>query len=237
MKAVLFDLDNTLYSYDNAHRTAIQALTDYAARNLELDGEAFAALHRSADRLLRARAGEACAAIHNRLIRYQIMLEKMGRPIAHAPRMAGIYWSAFLAGAEPDPAAAACLAGLREGGYLVGIGTNMTADYQFAKLERMDLLRWIDFMVTSEEAGAEKPDGRLFALCAQKAGCLARDCVFVGDSLVNDARGAKAAGMVPVWLRTEVGAMAEDGIHSILSLNQLPSLLQELSQQEKRSKS
>ena len=36
--AVLFDLDNTLYSYDEAHAAAWSALTDYAREQLSLSG-------------------------------------------------------------------------------------------------------------------------------------------------------------------------------------------------------
>ena len=68
------------------------------------------------------------------------------------------------------PGAAEALDGLKAMGLAEGIGTNMTADYQFAKLERLGLMERVDFLVTSEEAGAEKPDPRLFALCAEKAG-------------------------------------------------------------------
>ena len=80
LRAVLFDLDNTLYSYDEAHAAAWLALTDYARENLGLTPERFEALHREADRALRAHAGGPCAAVHNRLIRYQLLLEALGQP-------------------------------------------------------------------------------------------------------------------------------------------------------------
>lgn len=226
IKALVFDIDNTLYDYDAAHREAYRAAADYACQAFGLPAEDFDALHRQADRRLRAHTGSLCAAVHNRLIRYQLMLEQMRKPLTHAPEMADRYWSSFLAAVKPVPGVAECLAELKAAGYTIGIGTNMTADYQFAKLERLKLLELIDFLVSSEEAGAEKPEARLFACCVKKAGCAPADCVFVGDNLEADILGAQRAGLYPVWLSPH----GEDvpGVCRIRALTQLPDLLRSL---------
>lgn len=229
VETVIFDIDNTLYSYDEAHQAAFQAVADRFREAFGLPREDFVRLHRQADGILRARTGARCAAIHNRLIRYQIMLEQMGRPISHAPALADIYWTTLLAHMRCAPGAARCLSSLRSAGYTVGIGTNMTAEYQFAKLERLGLMDYVDFLVSSEEAGAEKPDGRLFALCVEKAGCPAGACAFVGDSLESDALGALGAGLRPVWLHSgEPPADLPGGIAVVRSLAELPDLLRSL---------
>lgn len=231
LRAVIFDVDNTLYDYDQANEQAFQAVTDYAQEILGIPAEDFPALHQEADELLRLRTGRLCAAIHSRLLRYQLVLEEAGRPLRHARQMTERYWSVFLSAMEPDPAAAACLDQLKAAGYILGIGTNMTADYQFAKLERLGLLDKLDFVVTSEEAGAEKPEGRLFACCVEKAGCQAAECVFVGDNWEMDILGAERAGLRPVWLSAQP---RRKGAAQISSLCQLPGLLQNWQAEEKR---
>lgn len=229
IKALIFDIDNTLYDYDAAHEAAFQALAEDAGRSLGLSAQQFSDLHREANRIQQARAGIPSAAIHNRLIRYQIMLEQIGEPISRAPQMSEIYWSTFLAHMRLTPGAEECLSFLKEACFMVGIGTNMTADYQYAKLERLGLLRYVDFMVTSEEAGTEKPDSRFFALCVEKAGCSAGECVFVGDSLRHDVLGAKQADLYPVWLCPDPRqAEVPPGTGRIRSLEELPDLLQSL---------
>ena len=199
LKAAIFDVDNTLYDYDMAHAPAYRALSAFACEKLSLTQEAFDELHAAASRMLEAHSGGHCAAIHNRLIRYQLMLESLGQPIALAPAMAELYWGTLLRQMRPCPGARESLARIKALGLTVGIGTNMTADWQFSKLERLGLLPYIDFMVSSEEAGAEKPDRRLFDLCVKKAGCDAGECAFIGDSLKGDALGARNAGLRPVW--------------------------------------
>lgn len=225
IKACIFDIDNTLYSYDLAHAPAYRAVSDYACAAFDLTPERFDALHQSANRTLRAHAGENCAAIHNRLIRYQLLLEELGQPLSHAPKMTELYWSTLLSHMRPYPGMAECLARLKETGHTVGIGTNMTADYQFAKLARLGVLDIVDFVVSSEEAGAEKPDKRFFDCCVEKAGCRAEGCLFVGDDLQNDVLGAKQAGMRAVWLCPEPATQAP-AVEHIRSLAELPDLIE-----------
>lgn len=227
MKALIFDIDNTLYDYDTAHAAALRAVFDKTGQTLGLSAERFTALHQEAFQIQTDRIGTQCAAIHNRLIRCQIMLEQIGKPISYAPQMTGIYWSAFLAHMHLTPGAEECLSSSKKAGYLIGIGTNMTADYQYAKLDRLGLLRYVDFMVTSEEAGVEKPEPKFFDLCVKKAGCSAGECVFIGDNLAYDVLGAKQAGLHPVWL-CPVTPQEEPPAARIRSLEELPDLLQSL---------
>ena len=226
IKSVIFDLDDTLYDFTSAHAVAMRRLTAYAGTSLNLSPERFEALQREAFHRQKERLGN-CAAIHNRLIRFQLMLEAAGKPISYAPEMADLYWRTLLERIRPMPGAVDTLAGMRFAGLTIGIGSNMTADWQYAKLKRLGLMTYVDFIVTSEEAGAEKPDATLFLLCAEKAGCAPEECAFVGDSLRGDALGARDAGMAAYWLcphpeSSEVPA----GVNRIRTLSELPALLQ-----------
>jgi putative hydrolase of the HAD superfamily len=227
--AIIYDIDNTLYSYDDAHAKAWNALTEYASRTFSISPERFFEWHRRASRALEAHTGGPCAAIHDRLIRYQVMMELEGLPLAHAPEMCRIYWNALLNALKPYPGLVETFERLKSMGYSLGIGTNMTADYQFEKLSRLGVLRLLDFFVSSEEASAEKPDPRLFELCAGKAGLSPEACVFVGDSLTGDVLGAKNAGMRAVWFtpRPEP-AETPPGAFRIHAHAELPNLLSTL---------
>ncbi|MBR3273617.1 MAG: HAD family hydrolase [Clostridia bacterium] len=226
IKSVIFDLDDTLYDFTSAHAVALRRLTAYAGANLDLSPERFEALHRDAFRRQKERLG-SCAAIHNRLIRFQLMLEAVGKPVGYAPEMADLYWNALLERIRPMEGAIDALASLRFMGLTVGIGSNMTADWQYAKLKRLGLMTYVDFIVTSEEAGVEKPDAALFRLCAEKAGCAPGECAFVGDNLKGDALGALDAGMTAFWLcRSPEPADTPDGVTRIQSLSELPALIE-----------
>ncbi|MDD2981458.1 MAG: HAD-IA family hydrolase, partial [Hespellia sp.] len=77
----------------------------------------------------------------------------------------------------------------------LGIGSDMTSYIQNKKLEKMNIAKYFDAVVTSEEAGRDKPGPEIFELCAKKAGCQVEECLFIGDSEEKDYMGAKDVGM------------------------------------------
>lgn len=199
IKAVFFDIDDTIYDYTGADRIAQKALEDYALHKLGIPAGEFRQWAQRARRLADSRIGAGRAATHNRLIRFQCMLEMLGKPLfPHAYKMYSLYWDTLIGLAVPEPGIAELMEKLRARGTYVGFGTNMTADIQYRKIEKLGLGNMTDGIVTSEESGIEKPDKRLFLLCAEKAGAAPQECVFIGDSLTNDIEGAQGAGMYAV---------------------------------------
>ena len=224
VKAVIFDIDNTLYSYDDAHAVAWEALCAYAKEQLFMDAEEFLHRHNAAQTIVKQRLGTPCAALHNRQLRYQVLLEEAGKPLRHAMAMNALYWRTLIAAARPTPGILECLRDLKGASYILGIGTDMTLDYQLQKLAALDMLELFDFLVSSEEVNAEKPDSKLFACCAHKAGIAPEECLFVGDSLKKDVLGPQEAGMQAVWYCPE-GKSPPPGIQSITHFGQLQQLL------------
>ena len=79
----------------------------------------------------------------------------------------------------------------------------MTAYIQYKKLESLGAAPYIDFMVSSEEAGVEKPHPHLFEICVEKAGVQAVECAFIGDNVRKDIEGAWESGMKGIWYTQE----------------------------------
>lgn len=226
VKAVVFDIDNTLYSYDDAHAAAWKSLCAYAEERLGMDAAAFGQRHKAAQNIVRERLDRDCAALHNRQLRYQVLLEENGKPLHHAIAMNDLYWNTLIAAAKPTPGIMECLAALKEKGYILGIGTDMTIDYQLKKLMSLQMLPYFDFIVSSEEVNAEKPDPKLFACCARKANVPAEECLFIGDSLKKDYYGSLHAGMQALWYCPDPAAAgANPTIPKISHYDQLREML------------
>lgn len=200
IKTVIFDIDNTMYSFNRAHQEAMRELLGYGQRVLGLSPEFMSQKLREAQRNIIDRLGTNDSAIHNRLIRFQCFLEQVGkREFSNALEMYYIYWDTILKVMEPEPGVRELIAALHADGIRIGVGTDMTAYIQYKKLIGLDIMRYISFIVTSEEAGAEKPSEKFFRLCVEKAGCLPEECVFIGDSLEKDVYGAEAYGLKGIW--------------------------------------
>jgi putative hydrolase of the HAD superfamily len=162
------------------------------------------------------------AGCHSRAIRFQRMMEERGLPLRYGAQLNDLYWEIMMDEMTPAEGAAQLLDGLRERGIRLGVGSDMTADWQIKKLDKLKLLDKLDFIVTSEEAGVEKPELKLFQLCAKKAGCAMEECLFVGDNLKKDVLGALNAGMDAVWVQPEESLRAEHpNVKSVSALKEL----------------
>lgn len=199
IKAVIFDLDNTLYNFDAANEFGIRALAAYTEPVFGWDYPRMKDLYEESREKLTERMGDVGSA-HNRLLRFQNLLEEKKLPLhPHALEMAKAYWRGVVDNMAPSPGAREIMEELRRMGIRIGLGTDMTAYMQYEKLIRLGLMEYMDFIVSSEEAGTDKPGNAFFMLCARKAGCLPGECLFIGDNIVRDYGGAAAAGMQARW--------------------------------------
>jgi putative hydrolase of the HAD superfamily len=122
---------------------------------------------------------------------------------------------------EPDPDGVETLRGLRRRGTILGVISNSEGTVS-RDLDRFGLLRYFDVVVDSAVVGVEKPDRRIFAHALDRLGLPGRDCWYVGDGLVNDALGARAAGFARAVLYDRFDCYPHlPGIPRITRLTQL----------------
>ncbi len=99
----------------------------------------------------------------------------------------------------PFPEARATVLALRRAGVTVHVLSNNT-DYLLESLERLGWVGLFDSVTFSQEAGAEKPDPRVFRFALARSGTAPGETIHVGDSWVADYEGATGAGLRAVWL-------------------------------------
>lgn len=227
-KTFVFDLDGTLYDEKPAYPAALAAATELATELFGVSAEDFSAA------VKRSMAWQFSGQVvlpssHSRCIRFQRALEELGKPPSGGWALGRRYYDAFFATIAPRPGIDRLLQDLRARGARIGLGTNMSGDMQMAKVERLGLARHFDFIVSSEEANAEKPAAAFFDLVAEKSRCERSEILFCGDNLECDARGAAKAGMRGVWLRTNPAQKAGDApdVESISSPDGLRKLVPE----------
>lgn len=68
IKAVIFDIDNTLYSYDENHIYGMEALAVYCRDSFGITTDEMQACYRKAGRIMTDRIGTDTAAIHSRML-------------------------------------------------------------------------------------------------------------------------------------------------------------------------
>lgn len=205
---VLLDLDGTLYPYEPAHaaaRAAVRALLEERLdARADLVEEAL-----EAGRSETHRRHPRTAAGHSRILYFQAALERLGsHPVPLARECEDAYWNRFLEVMRPFPELESFLSRLEPAKTCVV--TDLTARIQHRKFERLGLRRWIGHIVTSEEAGVEKPDSGIFQMALDKLGATPEESCMVGDSFERDVLGASRLGIHSFWL-TRRSAVPEAG--------------------------
>ena len=195
IRCVIFDLDNTLYDFSTANAAGLAAAAAYAERELGMTGDFFLSKSRAEMKRIADRCGSS-PVIHSRMVRYSSILTRMGiPPVPHAIRLTEVYWGGLMRDIVPLEGIEDFLKAIKGRGIRTGVGTNMLSYMQFLKLDKLGIGKYFDFVVTSEEAMAEKPDRAFFDYLVSVAGFPADECLFIGDDPVFDEGGAFDAGM------------------------------------------
>jgi putative hydrolase of the HAD superfamily len=192
--AILLDMDNTLYPYEPAHQAGLGAVRDKAARLFSIKPEQFDQIFETARQEIKSLLGKT-ASSHSRLLYMQRMLEMtgLGSQVFMALDLEQTYWHTFMSRATLFDHVREWLDEVRLLGIPVGIVTDLTAQIQFRKIAWFNLENGFDCIVTSEEAGFDKPHSAPFQLALQKIQPNGANIWMVGDDPVSDIQGARQA--------------------------------------------
>ena len=223
IRAIVFDLDDTLYVCLHENDKAVDDTVRYVANELLHIDEVtvMKAFEEGRDMVKDQLSAWDMAAQHNRVLYFQKMLEILGvSPFKYDLQVYNYFWNNFLNKISIFPGALEFIDDMKARGIKIGICTDMTAHIQFRKIERLGLTGRLDAMITSEEAGIEKPNRRMFDMIATKLGVKNDEVIYVGDSYKKDVMGAKNAGMTPVWYLSLQNKTDED----VLAVSSYPEL-------------
>jgi putative hydrolase of the HAD superfamily len=196
IKAILLDLDDTLYAYKPCHQAGYEACKVLASEKYSISNADFdTAWKIGRDKVHYDLHGQGAS--HSRLLYAQKASENLfGKSNPQfALDIEDTYWRVFLDTMAFNPGVEAFLQEAKDKGIKMCIVTDLTAQIQMRKWIKLDLGRFIDFLVSSEEAGIEKPGSYMFELAMEKLGVKAEECIMIGDSEEKDIKGAEALGI------------------------------------------
>ena len=212
-RAIIFDTDNTLYAYDQPHAKASAATEAKAVHLLGADPASVRSAFAQARGEVKKQLGHT-ASSHSRLLYFQRGIEILGRKtqLLITLDLEQTYWRTFLSQCSLFPGVRELLINLRNNDISTAIITDLTSQIQFRKIIYFGLDDCFDYVVTSEEAGADKPDPAPFKLAIEKLGVESDQIWMVGDSVSCDIEGARHFGMSTL-LRVDRATAAEQRAH------------------------
>jgi len=193
IKAVLFDLDDTLYDttlqVKLARENAVKAMVD---AGLDADVE-------EAEKALEKVVVEKGP---NYQRHYDDMLSALGARYDPKIVAAGIvaYHEAKTAYLVPYQDTVKTLLELRGRGLLLGVVTDGVQVKQWEKLIRLGLMDFFHTVVIASESDEQKPSPTSYMKAASNLGLKPVECMVVGDRADKDILGGRKAGMKTVQI-------------------------------------
>jgi len=203
LKAVLFDLDDTLSDHHYSSHSALAALYQtYACFQRvgldELEHQHSLLLEHYHHKLLQGEM--TLEEVRYARFRDLLMLYDGCAPPATIESVLILYRETYYNSERLIAGALALLERLRTDDIRIAVVTNSTVAEQTGKLQRLGLAPLIDVLVISEAEGVPKPDPRIFRAALDRLGCSAHEAVMIGDSWTADIQGARAVGLRAIWL-------------------------------------
>ncbi len=202
-RAVLFDLDDTLFDHRRSARAALSDVHRVHGRGTDLDD-----FERQHTKYLEVMHLEVLAGRigldEARRDRFRHVFKAFVFTLCDADvdAVASAYRSGYMVARRPLDGAAELLLAVRAHAR-IGIVTNNLLEEQQDKLAYCGLASSVDVLIASEDVGVSKPDRRIFDIALERIGASAEEAVMVGDSWANDIVGALDAGIRAVWFNPD----------------------------------
>ncbi len=194
MKALFFDLDNTLLDRDESVKSFIDdqyerlrshvghiLKEEYTTRFLELDQFGY------------------------------VWKDKVYKQLVEEYRIQGITWeellqdylSSFRNHCLSFNHLHAVLIELTNKGYKLGMISNGFSDFQRGNIRALKIEKYFHSIIISEDLGIKKPDLTIFLKGLEEVGVAAEESFFVGDHPVNDIEAPKKLGFKTIWKKNK----------------------------------
>ena len=187
VRAVIFDMDNTLFDLIGAKVAASNSVSEYLGRD---DGQDFF------DYFLRPDWGfEDWRNIRDYLLDRDLFT------ISRYFEVCNLYEKEKLNHITPYPGVTQVILEIRQKGIPLGLVTDADMYHAKRRLEKAGLSDAFDHLVTYEMTGRKKPDTAPFLLALRKLGSRSSVTAMVGDSPHRDIVPAREVGMLTFYAR------------------------------------
>ncbi|WP_207594926.1 HAD family hydrolase [Arthrobacter sp. D5-1] len=219
IRAVLFDLDNTLFDHPSSARAGVDAFLQHLGT--EGSNELTRCWFQIEEVIYNRFLANELTFQEQRRERLRQFLPLAGLSVPQTSARIDELFNKYLENYEDAwmafPDAAPALKNLRAIGMPVGIITNGNHDQQTSKVNRIGLEPLLDRVFSSEHINHAKPAQEAFLQPCRSMNVSPAATLYIGDNYRVDVEGARNAGLQALHLNRE-GSMREGTIQSLAEL-------------------
>ena len=195
-KALMIDLDNCLYPYFPCNEAGMNAVYDILMEKINKPRSELEKLFLESRKKVKSTIINNGSS-HSRLLYFQILTENIfGKTnLFLALELNDIFWKNYLSNINLYEGVLEFFEFIKSKNVKIVIVTDLTVAIQIRKLIFLNLDKYIDFLVTSEESGVDKPNSKIFEIALSKLGVNKEETIMFGDSLEKDVKGAESFGI------------------------------------------
>ena len=198
-KGLIFDLDNTLYNYTKCHNFALDKCILYLCNFTTFSYEQIKHIYNEISHELKIEL-QNTASSHNKSIYFKQLIEKLNMKYSHLHVLHDMYWNNFYESITPYDHVKEFMEWNSTKNIKIGIITDYETEYQIIKLEKLGLLEYINYIITSEEVGAEKPGSKIFYKMLDVMQLSSSEVIMFGDNYDKDVKGAMKFNLLSYWV-------------------------------------
>tara|TARA_B100000579_G_C22845276_1_gene863981 strand:- start:1439 stop:2152 length:714 start_codon:yes stop_codon:yes gene_type:complete len=200
-KAIIFDTDNTLYNYFPSHNYAIKKVALELKALKKISNKTFDKTYTKSRKIIKKRLNDT-ASSHSRILYFQTMIEILfdKTDAKLSLHLEEVYWHEFFKKSKLFDGVIEFLKLLKYKNIKIANLTDLTSQIQFKKLVHFKIDKYFDFIVTSEEAGKDKPNILPFKLIIKKMKIPPKKIWMIGDNPKSDIEGASRVGFTKIQI-------------------------------------
>ncbi len=204
IKAIFFDLDDTLYSYKGSNSkimAEVKAIEYFCRKHPKFKlCDAFEVFTK-AKRGIKERIKDLPVRGDRGYWIIEFLRAEHNFDKKFANEMLNEFWKVSCENIHGYYDAKLILQYLKKKGYKLGVITNGFRKWQIKRLKATGFRKYFDFVATTSDVGYEKPHKEVFEFALKQAKVKPSQAVMIGDNPIRDIAPANKLGMTTVWLR------------------------------------
>ena len=226
IRAVLFDLDNTLTHRDQSIVAYSQYLADHYQHQLQQDERnLIQSIIRRIDHGGYPKKEYLTHPSIAASVAYALQQELSWNSLPDLDELSQFWFQQFGLSAVAMPGAKSLLTEVKQHGYKLAVISNGGHATRLSILQGLGFSHYFDAIVSSGLLGISKPNPEIFLHTSRQLGISAQHCLYVGDHPMNDIQGATDAGMTAIWLEGFHDAGEHRPINRIQNLAEIKQFL------------
>lgn len=224
---IFFDLDRTLWDFNTNSRLALEIIFDEFELVEFFSNKLFfiSRFEYHNSKLWRAYYQERVSKEELIYRRFYLCIKEAGHDnLSLSKEIGQFYLDTSATQTKLIPHTKEILEYLSKKDYKLHIITNGFNEVQHKKLKNSEIYNYFDKIICSEDAGATKPNSKIFTYACQEINQDKKNCIMIGDDITADIKGAINFGMDNIYLNSDYRynkIKPDNEINSLLEIKNL----------------